>query len=99
MSDGRSKRVPKPAKPSRRWTSFVGRPGRGRAVRGLQEEGNPAHRLRVEHNEHTLLIHIADESGPGWTTVAIDRATREWAVAQRARQMDAAVAAYGQLYA
>ena len=68
-------------------------------MRGLQEEGNPAHRLRVEHNEHTLLIHIADESGPGWTTVAIDRATREWAVAQRARQMDAAVAAYGQLYA
>ena len=41
MSDGYSKRVPKPISRSRRWTSFVGVPARGRAVRGLQEEGNP----------------------------------------------------------
>jgi hypothetical protein len=67
-------------------------------VRGLQEEGSPEHRVRVEHNKHTLLIHISDERAPGWTTVAIDRTTREWAVAQRTRQLDAARAAYEQLY-
>ncbi len=98
MSDGCSKRVPKPVMRSRRWTSFVGVLGRGRAVRGLQEEVNPEHRVRVEHNQHTLLIHISDERGQGWTTVAIDRTTREWAVAQRTRQLEAAVAACGQLY-
>jgi len=98
MSDGCSKRVPKPVSRSHRWTSFVGVLGRGRAIRGLQEEGNPEHRVRVEHNKHTLLIHISDEHGQGWTTVAIDRATREWAVAQRMRQTEAAEAAHGQLY-
>lgn len=98
MTDGRSKPVPKPRQRSPRWTSFVGLPARGRAVRGLQEEGNPEHRVRVEHNRHTLLVHVSDESGHCWTTMAIDRATREWAVAQRARQLDAAVAAHDLLY-
>jgi hypothetical protein len=98
MSDGYSKRVPKPATRSRRWTSFVGVLGRGRAIRCLQDELNPEHRVRVEHNKDTLLIHISDESGEGWTTLAIDRATREWAVAQRTRQMEAAEAAHEQLY-
>jgi hypothetical protein len=55
---------------------------------------NPKHRVRLEHNQDTLLVHIADEDGRGWTTVAIDRATREWSVAQRGRQLDAAKAAY-----
>jgi hypothetical protein len=67
-------------------------------VRGLEEEGNPLHRVRVEHNRHTLLVHVSDEDGRGWTTVAIDRATREWAIAQRDRQQAAAEAAYGLLY-
>jgi hypothetical protein len=67
-------------------------------TRGLQEEGNPEHRVRVEHNKHTLLIHVSNEDGHGWTTIALDRATREWAVGQRMRQVDAAVAAYDQLY-
>jgi hypothetical protein len=67
-------------------------------VRGLEEEGNPQHRVRVEHNQDTLLIHVSGEDGFGWTTVAIDRATREWSIAQRRRQMDAAVAAYANLY-
>jgi hypothetical protein len=67
-------------------------------VRGLEEEGNPLHRVRVEHNRDTLLIHISGEEGPGWTTLAIDRATREWSVAQRLRQRDAAKAAYSKLY-
>jgi hypothetical protein len=98
MADGRSNTLPKPLKRSTRWTSFVGAPAAGRVVRSLQEEGNPDHRLRVEHNKHTLLIHISDENGPGWTTIALDRATREWSVAQRTRQLDAAKAACEQLY-
>ena len=98
MADACSKRVPKPKRRSVRWTSFVGSAQRGRAVRGLEEEGNPKHRVRVEHNRDTLLVHIADEDGNGWTTLAIDRLTRAWAIAQRGRQMDAAVAACSQLY-
>jgi hypothetical protein len=96
MTDARSNSLPKPARS--RWTSFVGTFARGRAVRGLEEEGNPKHRVRVEHNKHTLLVHISDEDGHGWTTLAIDRPTREWAIAQRGRQLDAAEAAYGLLY-
>jgi hypothetical protein len=98
MTDARSKAIKKPARRSVRWTSFVGSPARGRAVRGLEEEGNPKHRLRVEHNKDTLLVHISDEDGQGWTTLAIDRATREWSIAQRHRQMEAAQAAYSGLY-
>jgi hypothetical protein len=67
-------------------------------VRGLEEEGNPRHRVRVEHNRDTLLIHISGEEGQGWTTIAIDRPTREWSIAQRPRQLDAAKAAFSQLY-
>jgi hypothetical protein len=98
MSDGCSKRVPRPASRGRRWTSFVGAPVRGRTVRGLQEDGHPQHRVRVEHDQHTLLVHVSDEYGQGWTTLAIDRRSREWAIAQRTRQLDAASAAYDQLY-
>jgi hypothetical protein len=54
--------------------------------------------VRVEHNQDTLLVHLSGEDGKGWTTIAIDRATREWAVAQRKSQGEAAQAAYGQLY-
>ncbi len=96
MTDARSNAVPRPARS--RWTSFVGSFARGRAVRGLEEEGNPKHRVRVEHNKHTLLVHISDEEALGWTTLAIDRTTREWAVAQRRRQVEAAEAAYDMLY-
>ena len=67
-------------------------------MRGLEEEGNPKHRVRVEHNKHTLLVHISDEDARGWTTLAIDRSTREWAIAQRGRQLKAAAAAYDLLY-
>jgi len=38
MADGHSNTLPKPAKRSRRWTSFVGAPASGRVVRSLQEE-------------------------------------------------------------
>ena len=98
MPDGVSKKLRKPERRSVRWTSFVASAQRGRVVRGLEEEGNPQHRVRVEHNKDTLLVHISGEEGNGWTTLVIDRATREWAIAQRPRQMDAAMAAYSNLY-
>ena len=99
MKDARSKTLPRPQRGSVRWTSFVASVRRGRVVRGLEEEGNPAHRVRVEHNKDTLLIHVSGEDGHGWTTLAIDRPTREWSLAQRVTQADAAKAAYGNLYA
>lgn len=81
--------------PPQRWTSFVaeGSPD-GRAVRSLHEQANPRHRLRVEHDQQTLLIHLSDEDAAGWTTIAVDRMTRQWAVAQADRQCDAARDAY-----
>ncbi len=92
-----------PARPragGRRWTSFVAdAPGEdGKPVRALHEQGNAAHRLRVEHDGHTLLIHLSDESGDGWTTIAVDRRTRQWAVAQGERQSETAGRAYDGLY-
>ena len=98
MSDACSRTLEKPRRRSVRWTSFVASARHGRVVRGLEEEGNPRHRVRVEHNKDTLLVHISGEDGHGWTTLAIDRATREWSIAQRHVQSDAAKAAYGGLY-
>lgn len=66
--------------------------------RVLHEQGNPAHRLRVEHDRDTLLVHLSDEDGTGWTVMAVDRETRRWAVAQARRQLDAAEDAYARLY-
>jgi hypothetical protein len=66
--------------------------------RVLYEESNPAHRVRVEHDRNTLLVHLSDEDGHGWTVMAVDRATRRFAVAQARRQLDAAEAAFAQLY-
>lgn len=101
MSEESAARM-KPARPptsGRRWTSFVATESVGeKTVRGLHEQGNPRHRLRVEHDPHTLLIHLSDEDGTGWTTIALDRATRQWAVAQDARQSDTARGAYEALY-
>jgi hypothetical protein len=91
--DGSSKKVQRPRRRSRRWTSFVGLRGPGRITRMLQQESNPRHRLRVEHNRDTLLIHLSGEDGSSWTVIAIDRATREWAIAQRRTRLAAAEAA------
>jgi hypothetical protein len=52
----------------------------------------------VEHDNHTLLVHVSDEDGGGWTTLALDRATGAWSVAQRDNQLSAAVAAHSGLY-
>jgi hypothetical protein len=98
MPDACSKSLAKPQRRSVRWTSFVASSRRGRVVRGLEEEGNPLHRVRVEHNKDTLLVHISGEEGRGWTTLVIDRKTREWSIAQRPRQLDAVKAAYTRLY-
>jgi hypothetical protein len=80
-----------------RWTSFVADPGEERP-RTLHEDGNPAHRLRVEHDRETLLVHLSDEDGKGWTVLAVDRATRRWVVAQARRQLEATQDAYSRLY-
>jgi hypothetical protein len=81
-----------------RWTSFLADP-REERPRVLYEDGNPQHRLRVEHDRDTLLVHLSDEDGQGWTVLAVDRATRRCVVAQARRQIDAAQDAYGRLYA
>ena len=83
--------------PKSRWTSFVADRDDPRP-RTLSEDGNPAHRLRVEHNRDTILIHLSDEDGKGWTTIAVDRATRDTAVASARRQVDAAEQAFERLY-
>lgn len=90
---------PRPTALNRRWSSFLAdQTASEKVVRGLHEEANPAHRLRVEHDSHTLLIHLSHEDGDGWTTIAVDRATRQWAVAQGFRQSDTAREAYERLY-
>lgn len=86
-----------PRPPASRWTSFLADPTEDRP-RILSEQGNPSHRLRVEHNRDTLLVHLSDEDGAGWTVLAVDRATRSWVVAQARRQLEAAQDAYSRLY-
>ena len=83
--------------PKTRWTSFVADPTEPRP-RVLYQEDNPAHRARVEHNRHTILLHLGGEDGRGWTVIAIDRATRQWAVSQDSRQLTAAEQAFELLY-
>lgn len=99
MDDEPRSRLPRPRAGPGRWTSFAAEPEPGRAVvRGLHEQSNPDHRLRVEHDAHTLLIHLSGEDGDGWTTIAVDRPSRRCAVAQGRRQADAAREAYERLY-
>jgi catechol 2,3-dioxygenase-like lactoylglutathione lyase family enzyme len=86
-----------PRPPRSRWTSFTADPTDDRP-RVLSEAANPDHRLRVEHDRATLLVHLSDEDGRGWTVMAVDRATRRWAVAQARRQIDAAETAVTELY-
>jgi hypothetical protein len=90
-----AERPPRP--PRTRWTSFVADPTEPKP-RTLHEEANPAHRARVEHNRHTILLHLSGEDGRGWTVVAVDRATRRFAVAQADRQLDASERAFTALY-
>lgn len=99
MFDTPSGKPPRPPAPGRRWTSFVApEDAAGRSVRRLHEESNPKHRVRVEHDAFTVLIHLSDEDGGGWTTFGVDRESRAWAVGQAPRQKDAASEAYDQLY-
>jgi hypothetical protein len=52
----------------------------------------------VEHDRQTLLVHLSDEDGSGWTVFAIDRRSRRWAVAQGATQRETAERAYKELH-
>lgn len=66
--------------PGSRWTSFVADPDRRRI---LHEDGNTAHRLRVEHDRARLFVELSGEDGKGpWTVMAVDRVSRRYAVAQ-----------------
>jgi hypothetical protein len=99
MADGCSGAVGRPGTSRGRWDSFVAVPSSpGGKSRGLHEEGNTRHRVRVEYDHHTLLVHVSDEGGGGWTTIALDRATRAWSVALRDNQLDAASSACAELY-
>jgi hypothetical protein len=88
-------RPPRPARS--RWTSFVADES-AEPARILHEVGHPEHRLRVEHDASTLLIHLSDEDGPGWTVVAVERSTRRTAVVQGRTQAATAQRAYRELY-
>ena len=76
--------------PGSRWGSFV---ADAEAAHVLHEVGNPGHRCRIEHDAHTLLVHLSGEDGDGWTALAVDRATRRWAVGQARTQLAAATRA------
>ena len=84
---------PLPRPPRSRWTSFIADP-----PRTLRDHGNPAHRVRVEHNRDTILVHLSGEDGAGWTVLAVDRESRRWAVGEARRQLDAAAQAFDDLY-
>jgi hypothetical protein len=77
-----------------RWGSFV---ADAEGAHVLHEVGNPALRCRVEHDRATLLVHLSGEDGEGWTALAVDRATRRWAVGQARTQLAAAARAVDQL--
>jgi len=99
VTDGRSGPVRRPQTSRGRWTSFVAPvAAAGGKSRQLRDEANSRHRVRVEHDNHTLLVHVSDEDGNGWTTIALDRTTQAWAVAQRDTQLGAATAAVDALY-
>jgi hypothetical protein len=91
MTEIRSHRQPRS-----RWTSFVADDSEPAHI--LRERGNASHRLRVEHDDRTLLIHLSDEEGPGWTVFAVERATRRTAVSQGRTQGQTAQRAYRLLY-
>jgi hypothetical protein len=68
------------------------------SAKGLEEEKNPLHCVRVEYNAGTILVHLSNEDGKGWTVRAVDRKTRKWAVAQESTQLSAASNAFDDLY-
>src|SRR5438132_12663561 len=69
------RKLARPPQRGRRWTSSVADHSYpGRQPRGLPGQANPSHRLRVEHDAHTLLIHLSGDDGSSWTTMAVDRA-------------------------
>ncbi|MGH8959725.1 MAG: hypothetical protein ACRDWT_00705 [Jatrophihabitantaceae bacterium] len=83
--------------PGSRWTSFVADPDRRRI---LHEDGNAAHRLRLEHDRSTLFVELSGEDGKGpWTVLAVDRDSRRYAVAQAGTKTAATVEAAHRLRA
>jgi hypothetical protein len=60
-------------------------------------ESGPVQRPTTNRGRWTSFV--AAEDGRGWTTLALDRATRAWSLAQRDSQLDAATSASGSRYA
>jgi hypothetical protein len=83
--------------PCSRPTSFLA-DAEGERPRVLSEQGTPAHRLRVEHNRQTLLVHLSDEVGEGWVVPAVDGPTPAPGWTQSGRRLDAAEDAYARLH-
>lgn len=70
MTDGLGAVVARQAGASGRWTSFVGdQQPPGRSMRALHEEGRPERWVR-EHDRHTLLVHIGDDTQRDAATAA-----------------------------
>jgi len=70
------------------WRGFV---AEGR--KALAEPDNPKHRVRVEYDKDRVFVHLSGEDGPGWTTMAVHRATRNASIGQGRTQTEAAEAA------
>ncbi|MGI8900468.1 MAG: hypothetical protein ACR2HA_06000 [Nocardioides sp.] len=47
---------------------------------------NTDHRVRVELDRDVVLVHLSDEDGKGWTSMAVDRHSRGHAVGQARAQ-------------
>jgi hypothetical protein len=67
-------------------------------LRGLHEHTNPEHRVRVEHDDHTLLIHLSGEDGDGWTTWPSTGRPGNGRSCRTDGRIDTAREAYEQLY-
>jgi hypothetical protein len=89
--------APRAASGGGRWHGFLADVS-DRPAKALHEQGNEQHRVRVEHDRYTVFVHLSDEDGKGWTTMAVDRQTRAAAIGQARSQHDAAREAYTALH-
>lgn len=97
MTDSSDLPVPRPPVSRGRWNGFAAdvsdKPGKA-----FHEAGNDRHRVRVEHDNHTVCVHLSDEDGDGWTSLVVDRSSRAFAVGQARTQKAAVSEAYLALY-
>ena len=93
MTDARSNSVPRRTRS--RWTSFVGRYAKKDEPYAVWKRKEIRSTAYVWSTISTPCLFISPmKTLSGWTTLAIDRSTRGWAIAQRGSQLRAAEAAY-----